>query len=83
MGLIERPGTAAASSAKKVREQVAWMAGALRLSLSNIHAEVKKTGRVALAAELGTENAAELLSVYGKARATLVAAGETVEDLPA
>jgi len=83
MALIAKPGTPAETAAAAVRMQVARLVAATRMDLGNIRLEVKRAGKMPVAAALGAADAAELVAFYNKATAMLAAVGETVEDLPA
>jgi hypothetical protein len=84
MSLIERPATNAGGSALAIRQVAGRMSRNLAADLRAMAGAVKRGGgRAAVAAALGPGDAAELVAVYGKARALLAALGETVDDLPA
>jgi hypothetical protein len=84
MSLIESPAIGVGKSVLTIRKVAERMRGNMVVDLRAIADAVKRGGgRAAVAAALGSDDAAELVAVYGKARALLAALGETVDDLPA
>jgi phosphosulfolactate phosphohydrolase-like enzyme len=81
MALINNPDTDVAAAAAEVRMQMTMMVRDVQRAMREVQRLVE--GRKAdVAAALGTD-AADLAALYAKGKALVVAAGETVEDLPA
>jgi len=85
MALIEKPPTLTVEqvASARIRAEAARLVVQTRRSLAVIRDEVARVGKAKVATALGAADAAELATLYAKAKAVVAAAGETVEDLPA
>jgi len=80
---VERPEPSVANGANRLRQQMSGMVSQMTSSLQNVRRIVDKFGRAELAAELGEDDAAELLTIYNAVKAVVNdVSDEAVADLP-
>ena len=79
---VHIPEVTVADKANEIREKLAQVISLADIRLHEIRILVRQYGRVAIAAELGTD-AAAMLTVYTKLKEAIEAAKEiSIEDLP-
>jgi hypothetical protein len=81
MAILSKPDTDVNAAAAEVRQQMTCMVRDAQRAMNEV-VRLLTARRAAIATALGTD-AADLATVWAKAKAMVEAAGETAPDLPA